>query len=59
MSTPVCKVWDAEQGNYVGIPAIKGADGVAGKSAYACAVTDDPINSLIDTKLGVIENGAY
>ena len=27
MSTPVCKVWDAEQGKYVGIPAIKGADG--------------------------------
>jgi len=23
------------------------------------AVTDDHINSLIDTKLGVIENGAY
>ena len=27
MSTPVCKVWDAEQGEYVGIPAIKGTDG--------------------------------
>ena len=27
MSTPICKVWDAEQGKYVGIPAIKGADG--------------------------------
>ena len=27
MSTPVCKVWDAEQGKYVGIPAIKGTDG--------------------------------
>ena len=35
MSTPVCKVWDAEQGKYVGIPAIKGTDG---KSAYAYAV---------------------
>ena len=76
MSTPICKVWDAEQGKYVGIPAIKGADG---KSAYAYAVeggytgteaeftakmaaempSDDHINSLIDTKLGVIENGSY
>lgn len=27
MSTPICKVWDAEQGKYVSIPAIKGADG--------------------------------
>ena len=27
MSTPICKVWDAEQGKYVGIPAIKGTDG--------------------------------
>ena len=35
MSTPVCRVWDDEQGKYVGIPAIKGADG---KSAYAYAV---------------------
>ena len=25
MSTPICKVWDAGQGKYVGIPAIKGA----------------------------------
>ena len=35
MSTPICKVWDADQGKYVGIPAIKGADG---KSAYQYAV---------------------
>lgn len=35
MSTPICKVWDAEQGKYVGIPAIKGTDG---KSAYQYAV---------------------
>ena len=34
MSTPICKVWDAEQVKYVGIPAIKGA---AGKSAYQYA----------------------
>ena len=27
MSTPICKVWDAEQSKYVGIPAIKGTDG--------------------------------
>ena len=38
MSTPICKVWDAEQGKYVGIPAIKGADGADGKSAYQYAV---------------------
>ena len=109
MSTPICKVWDAEQSKYVGIPAIKGTDG---KSAYQyaveggytgtevefaeklaaempeklpnpnaltftgavtgsydgsaavtvnipSAVTDDHINSLIDTKLGVIENDSY
>ena len=35
MSTPICKVWDAEQSKYVGIPAIKGIDG---KSAYQYAV---------------------
>lgn len=29
MSTPICKVWDAEQGKYVGIPAIKGQKGDA------------------------------
>ena len=109
MSTPICKVWDAEQSKYVGIPAIKGTDG---KSAYQyaveggytgtgeeftaklareipealpnpnaltftgavtgsydgsntmtvnipSAVTDAHINSLIDAKLGVIENGSY
>lgn len=32
MSTPLCKVWDAEQGKYVGIPAIKGTDGTDGKT---------------------------
>ena len=30
MSTPICKVWDAEQGEYVGIPAIKGPKGDPG-----------------------------
>ena len=30
MSTPICKVWDAEQGKYVGIPAIKGPNGDPG-----------------------------
>ena len=30
MSTPVCKVWDAEQGKYVSIPAIKGPKGDPG-----------------------------
>ena len=44
MSTPVCKVWDSEQGKYVGIPAIKGPNGdkgdngANGKSAYQYAV---------------------
>lgn len=32
MSTPVCKIWDAEQGKYVGIPAIKGPKGTDGKT---------------------------
>lgn len=31
MSTPICKVWDAEQGEYVGIPAIKGPKGDQGE----------------------------
>ena len=31
MSTPVCKVWDSEQGKYVGIPAIKGPKGDQGE----------------------------
>ena len=35
MSIPICKIWNAEQGKYVGIPAIKGANG---KSAYQYAV---------------------
>mgnify|MGYP001032937897 FL=1 len=30
MSTPICKVWDAEQSKYVGIPAIKGPKGDQG-----------------------------
>lgn len=30
MRTPVCKVWDAEHGEYVGIPAIKGPKGDPG-----------------------------
>ena len=41
MSTPICKVWDAEQGEYVGIPAIKGTKGdpgETGKTAYQYAV---------------------
>ena len=55
MSTPICKVWDAEQGKYVSIPAIKGADGSDGKSAYQYAQE----GGYTGTKLGVIENGAY
>ena len=30
MSTPICKVWDAEQGKYIGIPALKGLKGDKG-----------------------------
>ena len=30
MSTPICKVWDAEQGKYISIPAIKGDKGDKG-----------------------------
>ena len=58
MSTPVCKVWDAEQGKYVSIPAIKGAKGdpgtpgAAGQSAYAAAqsggYTDTQANFYAD-----------
>ena len=58
MSTPVCKVWDAEQGKYVGIPAIKGdkgepgTPGAAGQSAYAAAqsggYTDTQANFYAD-----------
>ena len=58
MSTPICKVWDTEQGKYVGIPAIKGKkgdQGAAGKSAYQYAQD----GGYTGTKLGVIENGAY
>ena len=35
MSTPICKVWDAEQSKYIGIPALKGTNG---KTAYQYAV---------------------
>lgn len=35
MSTPICKVWDAEQGKYVGIPAIKGPKGDPGAPGAA------------------------
>lgn len=37
MSTPICKVWDAEQGKYVGIPAIKGLKGDTGAAGQAGA----------------------
>lgn len=37
MSTPICKVWDAEQGEYVGIPAIKGPKGDPGSDASVTA----------------------
>ena len=50
MSTPVCKVWDAEQGKYVGIPAIKGMDGktpVIGTDYWTEADKQEIVNSVI------------
>ena len=42
MSTPICKIWDADQGKYVGIPAIKGPKGdpgAPGKNGHSPVVT--------------------
>lgn len=50
MSTPVCKVWDAEQGEYVGIPAIKGTSGktpVRGTDYWTEADKQEIVNSVI------------
>lgn len=43
MSTPICKVWDAEQGKYVGIPAIKGAKGDKGDPGTPGAAGHTPV----------------
>ena len=50
MSTPICKVWDAEQGEYVGIPAIKGTDGktpVRGTDYWTEADKQEIVSSVI------------
>lgn len=59
MSIPICKVWDAEQSKYVGIPALKGdtgekggkgADGktpVKGTDYWTAADKQEIVNSVI------------
>lgn len=50
MSIPICKVWDAEQGKYVGIPAIKGADGhtpVKGTDYWTAADKQEIVNDVL------------
>ena len=50
MSTPVCKVWDAEQGEYVGIPAIKGVDGntpARGTDYWTAADKQEIVNDVL------------
>ena len=50
MSTPVCKVWDEEQGKYVSIPAIKGIDGktpARGTDYWTEADKQEIVNSVI------------
>ena len=49
MSTPICKVWDAEQGKYVGIPAIKGpkgAPGAPGKDGAGMDITGATVGQI-------------
>lgn len=50
MSTPVCKIWDADQVKYVCIPAIKGTDGktpVRGADYWTEADKQEIVNSVI------------
>ena len=50
MSTPICKVWDAEQSKYVGIPAIKGADGktpVRGTDYWTASDKQEIVNDVL------------
>ena len=58
MSTPICKVWDAEQGKYVGIPAIKGTDGHTPVRGTDYWTADDiaAIQSYIDEKATVFQS---
>ena len=50
MSTPICKVWDAEQGEYVGITAIKGTNGhtpVKGTDYWTAADKQEIVNDVL------------
>lgn len=46
MSTHICKVWDAEQGEYVGIPAIKGPKGEPGKDGAGMDITGATVGQI-------------
>lgn len=53
MSTPICRVWDAEQGKYVGLPAIKGGKGdpgAPGKDGSDATVTAASIAGALGYK---------
>ena len=53
MSTPICRVWDAEQGKYVGLPAIKGGKGdpgAPGKDGSDATVTAASITGALGYK---------
>ena len=53
MSTPICRVWDAEQGKYVGLPAIKGPKGdpgAPGKDGSDATVTAASITGALGYK---------
>ena len=53
MSTPICRVWDAEQGKYVGLPAIKGTKGdpgAPGKDGSDATVTAASITDALGYK---------
>ena len=61
MSTPICKVWDAEQGKYVGIPAIKGPKGDPGVPGVPGVPGKDGITPTIGSNgnwyIGVEDTG--
>ncbi len=61
MSTPICKVWDAEQGKYVGIPAIKGPKGDPGVPGVPGVPGKDGITPTIGSNgnwyLGTTDTG--
>lgn len=59
MSTPVCKVWDAEQGKYVGIPAIKGPKGDPGpKGEPGAPGADYTLTEADKAEIADMVNGA-